>query len=52
MSRIKILLAVTDDLLIKLDIVSMKMGLSRTAYIVSVLQSAVRRDLKKVVPDE
>jgi metal-responsive CopG/Arc/MetJ family transcriptional regulator len=52
MSRIKILIGMTDDLLTKLDMVSMKMGLSRTAYIITVLQSAVSRDLKKVQRDE
>jgi len=52
MSRVKILLAMTDELLTKLDMVSIKMGLSRTAYIITVLQSAVYRDLKKVQRDE
>jgi len=52
MSRIKILLAVTDELLTKLDMVSMRMGLSRTAYIITILQSAVSRDLKRVTRDE
>jgi metal-responsive CopG/Arc/MetJ family transcriptional regulator len=52
MSRIKILIGMTDELLTKLDMVSMKMGLSRTAYIITVLQSAVSRDLKKVQRDE
>ena len=52
MSRVKILLAMTDELLTKLDMVSMKMGLSRTAYIITILQSAVSRDLKKVQRDE
>lgn len=52
MSRVKILLAMTDELLTKLDMVSIKMGLSRTAYIITVLQSAVNRDLKKVQRDE
>lgn len=52
MSRIKILIGMTDELLTKLDIVSMKMGLSRTAYIITILQNAVSRDLKKVQRDE
>ena len=52
MSRIKILIGMTDELLTKLDMVSMKMGLSRTAYIITILQSAVSRDLKKVQRDE
>ena len=52
MSRVKILLAMTDELLTKLDMVSIKMGLSRTAYIITILQSAVSRDLKKVQRDE
>ena len=52
MSRIKILIGMTDELLTKLDMVSMKMGISRTAYIITVLQSAVSRDLKKVQRDE
>jgi len=42
----------TDELLTKLDMVSIKMGLSRTAYIITILQSAVSRDLKKVQRDE
>jgi len=52
MTKFRFVLAVTEELLTKLDMVSMKLGLSRTAYIVSILQSAVSRDLKKVIRDE
>lgn len=48
MSRVKILLALTEDLLKKIDYVSMKLGLTRTAYIITILQSSVSRDLKKL----
>lgn len=52
MSKIRILLGLTDELLTKLDMVSIKLGLSRTAYIITILQSAVNRDLRKIQTDE
>lgn len=52
MSKIRILLGLTDELLTKLDMVSIKLGLSRTAYIITILQSAVSRDLRKIQSDE
>ncbi len=48
MSRVKILLGLTEDLLKKLDIVSLKLGLTRTAYIITILQQSVSKDLKKL----
>lgn len=52
MSKIRILIGMTDELLTKLDLISIKLGLSRTAYIITILQSAVNRDIRKIQTDE